>query len=452
MAASTEYKQEQDYQVIQEKIVRKRKQKWKKRLVAVCATVSLGVLFGLVARYAFLVSDELLISLFGLETEKKQEVNLLQTTTKIPTPSLLENTTPTPTPKEIIKPSKEPTLIPTPEPEITQSVLEKTEESTLAAHIQFYEEITELATNVKKAFVTVTSIESGVDWFDDTYETRKNTSGILLGSNGIELLILVNAADIQNADTLEVTLSDHVICEGMLYSSDQETGLAIIGVRQEALTDKQKAELSFARLSAQEAYAGMPVLALGSLNGHEDAIEYGMITSVDGVVCVVDRELSYYTTNMPEYAQAGGFLVNFKGEIIGMLTHTMRQEQDEAVLSAVSMAELYSTIQKLLNHVPRAYCGIKLSDIPVTILEREGLSHGIYVTGVELSSPALLGGLQNGDIITEINGESINSVTAFEDRLLCGKPEEVWNVTVVRGTQNAAKTLEITVILQQKTE
>ena len=70
MAANTEHKQEQDYQVIQQQIVRKRKPKWKKRIAAVCSVICLGVIFGLVARYVFLVSDELLIAWFGLETKK----------------------------------------------------------------------------------------------------------------------------------------------------------------------------------------------------------------------------------------------------------------------------------------------------------------------------------------------------------------------------------------------
>ena len=450
MAANTEYKPGQDYQVIQEQIVRKRKPKWKKRVAAVGGTICLGVLFGLVARYAFLVSDELLISLFGLEIEKKQEVHLTDTVSpNIPTPILLPDATATPTPKHMLKPTTQPT--PTIEPQIT-SVLVEEEKSAIEAHVQFYEEIAKLAQRVKKSFVTVTAIESSVDWFDDTYETRKNASGILLGSNGIDLLILVNLADIQNADMLEVTFAEEVVCEGTLYSFDSETGLAIIGVKQNVLNDKQKAELSFAHITLQNAYAGMPVLALGILNGHEDAIEFGMITSTDGIVSIVDGELIYYTTSIPEYVQASGFLVNFKGEIVGMLTHTMRQEQDEDVLSAISVTKLQSLIQKLLNHTVRSYCGIKLSDIPDAILARENLTYGVYVTGVELGSPALLGGIQNGDIITTINGEEITSVKVFEDKLLHSLPAEAWTMTVVRGTQNTAKTLDITVTLEQKTE
>lgn len=450
MAANTEYKQGQDYQVIQEQIVRKRKPKWKKRLLAVCSTLSLGVLFGLVARYAFLVSDEVLISLFGLETEQKQEVHLSENgSPSIPTPILLPDATATPTPQVVLKPTKE--LTPTKEPQLTSAEDEMLkEDNAMDAHVQFYEEIASLAQNVKKAFVTVTTVESSVDWFNDTYETRKNISGILLGSNGIDLLILVNLADIEKADMLEVTLAEKIVCKGTVYSVDRGTGLAVIGVKQDMLSDRQKSELSFARITSQSVYAGMPILALGILNGHADAIEFGMVTSTDGKVSIVDGELSYYTTSIPEYAQASGFLVNFNGEIVGMLTHTMRQEQDESVLSAVSVINLQSMIQKLFNHVVWPYCGVKLSNIPENVLARENLEYGVYVTGVENGSPALLGGIQNGDIITEINGEKIISVKVFEHKLLSSMPEEVWNLTVLRGTQNTGKIVQITVILGQK--
>ena len=451
MTANTEHKQEQDYQVIQQQIVRKRKPKWKKRIAAVCSAVCFGVIFGLVARYVFLVSDELLVALFGLETEKKQEVHLSENKlSMIPTPSLLQDTTITPTPKEAIKPTKDPgpSQIPNHTPIEDEGAQE--DMSAIDMQLQFYEEIATLAHNIKKAFVIVTSIERGVDWFEDTYETRKDVSGLLLGSNGIEFLVLVNLADIQNADMLEVTLVDGTVSEGTLYAYDSTFGLAVLGVKLDVLSDKQKSELSFARFASQNAFVGLPVLALGILNGHENAIEYGMITSADGTVSVVDGELSYYTTNIPEYTQASGFLVNFKGEIVGMLTHTMRQEQDEAVLSAVSITKLQGIIQKLLNRTVHSYCGLKLSNIPENVLTREQLTHGVYVTGVELNSPALHGGVQSGDMITTINGEDITSVKVFEDKLLHSLPNEAWTMTIVRGTQNVAKTLEITVTLEQK--
>ena len=133
-----------------------------------------------------------------------------------------------------------------------------------------------------------------------------------------------------------------------------------------------------------------------------------------------------------------------------MLTHTMRQEQDEAVLSAVSITKLQGIIQKLLNRTVHSYCGLKLSNIPENVLTREQLTHGVYVTGVELNSPALHGGVQSGDMITTINGEDITSVKVFEDKLLHSLPNEAWTMTIVRGTQNVAKTLEITVTLEQK--
>lgn len=451
MEANTEHKQEQDYQVIQQQIVRKRKPKWKKRIVAVCSVVCLGVIFGLVARYIFLVSDELLIALFGLETEKKQEVHLSEhELSTIPTPSLLEDATITPTPKEILKPTKGPGTSQMPNQIPVKDENSQEDMSAIDMQIQFYEELAMLVHDVKKAFVIVTSIESGVDWFEDTYETRKDISGLLLGNNGIEFLILVNLEDIQNADMLEVTLGDGTVSEGTLYAFDSTIGLAVIGVKQEAFTDKQKMALSFAHFAPQSASAGMPVLALGILNGHKNALEYGMVTSTDGTVSVVDGELSYYTTNIPEYTQASGFLVNFKGEIVGMLTHTMRQEQDQEVLSAISVTKLQGILQKLLNRTVHSYCGLKLSNIPDSVLTREQLTHGVYVTGVELNSPALHCGIQSGDIIMAINGEDITSVKVFEEKLLHSIPEEAWTMTIVRGTQSAAKTLEITVTLEQK--
>ena len=232
MTTNTEHKQEQDYQVIQQQIVRKRKRKWKKRLVAVCSVVCLGVIFGLVARYVFLISEEWLVTLFGLETEKKQEVHLSETVSSgIPTPILLQDTTTTPTPKDTLKPTKELEISQTPVDEAgTQDDI-----SAIGMQLQFYEEIATLAKNMKKSFVIVTAIESGVDWFEDVYETRKNASGLLLGSNGIEFLILVSLIDIQNADMLEVTFPNGIVSEGMILSAEDNEGkLSLLTVTPQA--------------------------------------------------------------------------------------------------------------------------------------------------------------------------------------------------------------------------
>ena len=139
MATNTEHKQEQDYQVIQQQIVRKRKPKWKKRIAAVCSVICLGVIFGLVARYVFLVSDKLLIALFGLETEKKQEVHLSESDqSNIPTPSLLQDATITPTPKEILKPTKDPEPSQIPNQILDGDKVLSEDTSALSMQMQFY--------------------------------------------------------------------------------------------------------------------------------------------------------------------------------------------------------------------------------------------------------------------------------------------------------------------------
>ena len=444
MAANSEHRQEQNYQVIQEQIIRKRKPKWKKRMAIVVSVIGLGVLFGLVARYVFLVSDELLIKLFGLEVEKKQEVHLSHTATKIPTqvptPLLKQEITQTPTP------SVQPT--PTIMIQMTPSQKEETEPNILKEYMAFYEEVNILAEKTKKAFVTVTAIESGIDWFDATYETRKSTSGIILGCNGVEILILAHLEDIKNAEILEVSFANGVVGEGTICSYDSDFAFAIVAVKLEHFNDKQKAELVFAKIAEQSPKSGTPVLFLGMLHDQKEAIEVGMITNAEGVVSIVDGELFYYTTNIVKYPYANGFFVDLEGKLLGMVTSELTV--DMSVLTAVSVVKAQEVLNVLLNNSYRVYCGIKLSEIPKHVLEQLGLEHGVYIIEVEHGSPAFTAGLKSGDIIKSINGEVLHSVSAFEEVLTKYQLEETLDMTIVRNSKTELKEQEILVIPEKK--
>lgn len=60
--------------------------------------------------------------------------------------------------------------------------------------------------------VTVTGVVSDVDWFDNTYENQGQTAGLIVADNGKELLILVDAAAIRQAEELEGFLLQRTEC------------------------------------------------------------------------------------------------------------------------------------------------------------------------------------------------------------------------------------------------
>ena len=256
MTEEPKEKRVEDSPFIKEKIVPRRRNKWMKKLRKSVFVVCMAIVFGVVARAAFLLSGDFLEKWFGTEPEQRKEVDLPRPTAeslqplatsspkptltptmepkKTPTPvptAVPEGTlTPEPTPEPTVVPTKapEPTMEPTPEPSIVLSpipgmtvptVLPEASlsptptvpEETVVDYWQMYATIREVAEQVSKAFVTVEAVEQSVDWFQEIYERRTRTTGLVLGNDGIDLLILVGTEQISGASSIEVYFGEKVI-------------------------------------------------------------------------------------------------------------------------------------------------------------------------------------------------------------------------------------------------
>ena len=485
MAEELKEKQSEDYQFINEKIVPKRKKKWIKKLGTVAFVAVLAVIFGVISQAAFLLSGDYLKELLGIE-DKRQEVELSKPTpppriTFSPTPKPVKTATPVPTkePTEPATPTEEPAeptpgaeptpeIVATPEatpeptagevaditetpavseaPEMTPGV----EPTPLSTYLQIYESIRTVAEEVSDSFVTVEAIEQGVDWFQEVYEKRTRTTGLILGNDGVDLLILVGTEQFFGATSIEVFFGEEEIA-GSIYSMDRDYGLAVIAVPlteipQEILDQVQTGILA----DAEDLAVGTPVIALGAPNGYENSMEFGMITSLGSTVSVTDGEVAYFTTDITEYLSGYGFVVNLEGEILGMITHTHKENPADGIFSAVSLDSIRGVIVKLLNNAERAYFGIKGQDLPKHLTDEQELEQGVYVHEVENASPALSAGIKAGDILVSVGGEVIEGIRSFSDMILECSIREIVQVKILRKTEDGLREMTIEVPLTGK--
>ena len=500
MAEEPKEKKEQEYQFINEKIVPKRKSKWKKRLLSVLFTIVLAVIFGLTAQLTILLAGEPLKKLLGMEESGRQEVNLPQPTpssrptlslapTNVPvSPKPLTSTprpTPTPVPPEAtvspeatISPeltltpeitvspevtaspevtvspevtlTPEPTGLPSSLPENVSPEPTKAAESMEPSYVEFYEKMTELAEETMKSLVMIEAVEVSVDWFQETYKTRTSMTGLILATDGVDLLILTEGEKLVLADLIEVRLGDSIV-EGRIFSSDSNYGLAVVAVALESIPTELLEEVQIGKISSEsQIRLGSPVIALGAPNGYDGSIEFGMVTSVGSSVSVTDGQVPYFTTNLTDYAQGYGFIVNLNGEVLGMLTHTHKINADDGVSSAISLDALRGIIVKLLNASDIAYFGIQGEDLPAALQQASGIKHGVYVRGVENASPALAAGIKMGDVLIRADGNELFGIRDFTKVLLAAKEREVLKVTLLRTTGEGVREVVVDVTLTKK--
>ena len=367
------------------------KKKWVKILAA---TVALAVIFGLISSAVFSkVSD-------WIENKKEQEA---MTDIKIPQDTVEESVAPEVTDSET-------------EPSISETIVVDPQ-ITVEDYMVLYANFRGLAKDVQKSLVTVTALNNDVDWFNEEYQNRGQCSGMIIGDNGVELLVLTKYSNIESCDGINVTFVDDTIVNAVLKKYDVTTNLAVISINLSDISENTKAKIVKATLgNSIRLEAGTPVLAIGRADGSEDSMKVGTLTSTHNKQSVVDAEYTILVTDMMKNAGADGILINLNGEVIGIMQEQHLSSNMENVLTAYGISDIKSLLEHLSNNQDIAYLGIKGVSVTNEAL-KSGVPSGVYVTEVQSDSPAMKGGIQSGDVIQAINGQKVLSMSELSDVL-----------------------------------
>ena len=310
-------------------------------------------------------------------------------------------------------------------------------------YADLYTKLKEVADTAGKSLVTVTASSSGTDWFNETYESRRELSGLLVGNNGVELLILAPYSQVEGADTLQAAFADGSTLAAVLKNYDSVTDLAVLSVNLADVEEDTLESIRMAELgSSKSLKAGEPVIAVGSPAGIAGSVKYGNLVASGYKVSVIDGEYNLLITDMERSEKGSGVLLNLSGQVIGLLEDSYLNSSNEGALTAYAISDMKDVIEHLSNSQDLVYMGIHGTDVTEEISEAQGIPTGVYVTGMEADSPAMNSGIQAGDIITEINGKTITSLSQIREMLLKFSREQVIQVVVMRQGKDGYKEIE----------
>ena len=315
-------------------------------------------------------------------------------------------------------------------------------------YADLYTKLKEVADTAGKSLVTVTASSSGTDWFNETYESRRELSGLLVGNNGVELLILAPYSQVEGADTLQAAFADGSTLAAVLKNYDSVTDLAVLSVNLADVEEDTLESIRMAELgSSKSLKAGEPVIAVGSPAGIAGSVKYGNLVASGYKVSVIDGEYNLLITDMERSEKGSGVLLNLSGQVIGLLEDSYLNSSNEGALTAYAISDMKDIIEHLSNSQDLVYMCIHGTDVTEEISEAQGIPAGVYVTGMEADSPAMNSGIQAGDIITEINGKTITSLSQIREMLLKFSREQVIQVVVMRQGKDGYKEIECSVTL-----
>ncbi len=301
---------------------------------------------------------------------------------------------------------------------------EETAESAVADYKTVYQGMADVAESVECSMVEVIGITSSLDYFNHDYENRQSLSGLLVAESGTTLYCLAESRNLKKAESIQIIFCDGKRVSAEFLASDSETDLAVLAISRSDIEDDTWNAISIATFGNYSSLKqGTPVIALGSIFGTGDSMEYGFVTSVNTTVSFWDVNYNVITTDMAGSSSGSGCLLNLDGEVVGFIDQNVSSE-DQNLVTAIPMKQLSSMMEDLINDVPQIRIGIKGQTVDSEISESSGIPQGVLVSDVDQESPAMYAGIKALDVITAIDGETVSSYQDYR-RIIASLAEGV---------------------------
>lgn len=408
-------------------------------------TAAMAVIFGLIACFTFLVLEPIFSKWLNPEEEPQVIVLPEDQEEMLPEEMLAEN---------------QPTESPSPEPSEEGVVLESEQIEEILSGVvltkqnykELYAALSEYTEELNRYMVMVTAVTSNIDWFSTVQESSNQTSGVIVDNNGKELLVLTNASPLRSAESLSLTFYNGQQANAQIKQQDSYTNLAVLSV---ALTDlpeelREKEEIyPEIDFTVSEKQPGTPVIALGSPMGTGNSIGYGMITSTSIPYSVPDRNYRILQTDILGSQNGSGVLFNLDGQVVGIITGNKSVSDMKNVIYAYKTGDLKRILENLLNGKELAYLGISGVNVTPEASGDLGVPLGGFVTKVDMDSPAMLAGIQQGDVITNIDGRGISTFNEYTGIIMQLEPGTTVEMTVKRKSQEEYKEMNFTMEVQK---
>lgn len=300
---------------------------------------------------------------------------------------------------------------------------------------------TEIAKQMGPAVVGITGVvESYISIFGTSSQSRSQGSGIILSADGY---IVTNNHVVENTSKIQVTLNTGAEYEAKVIGADAQTDLAVIKI-------EPKEELTVAKLGdSTKLEVGERVVAIGNPMGVEffGSVTQGIVSAVNRTISVDNRTMNLIQTDAAiNSGNSGGALINGYGEVIGINSVKVSSTGVEGMGFAIPISEANPIIADLLEHgyvKGRPVIGISTRDVSSYMSQSYSWPMGVQVMQVT-GQAASNAGLQQGDIITAVNGQKVETGEALNKIKDQHKPGDVLKLEVYKYATGLTQTVEVT--------
>jgi len=285
--------------------------------------------------------------------------------------------------------------------------------------------------------ITVTSQSGSGGFFGGTQQTQGEGAGVVYDTKGD---ILTDEHVVSGATQVTVTFEDGHKVGAKVVGTDPSTDVAVIHVNAPA---SELHPISFA--DSSNAQVGDPVVAIGSPFSLPETVTTGIVSAVGRSITAPNNYTitgAIQTDAAINPGNSGGPLLDGNGHVLGLADQIETNNSTpggQGSSSGVGFAVPSNTVARIANliisgqSVKHAYVGVFLNG---------GSTGGAQITTVQSGSPASNAGLQQGDLVTAIDGKPITSTQQFIETVDSYNPGQTVTLSLKRG--GATKTVKVT--------
>lgn len=265
-----------------------------------------------------------------------------------------------------------------------------------------------------------------------SYQT--SGSGVIISEDGY---VITNNHVVQDAETINVVLNDKRSFVARLVGNDPSSDLAVIKIEADGLEPLQFG-------NSDEVKIGEWVLAVGNPFNLTSTVTAGIVSAKARNINILGNKMSnapiesfIQTDAAVNPGNSGGALVNLKGELVGINTAIA---SSTGSYTGYSFAIPSNIVRKVTSDLiqygmtQKANIGVHFAEMDSKLAEVKGIKtvRGIYIGYVIKDGAADKAGIKDGDIITSIDGKSVNSNAEFNEVLAQHSPGDVVKVAIER--------------------
>ena len=300
-------------------------------------------------------------------------------------------------------------------------------------------DVSSIVNDVMPSVVAITnmSVQEVQNFWGQTsqYQSESCGTGIIIAKTDNELLMVTNNHVIADNESLTVTFDDDTSVDADVKGTDPEHDLAVIAVPLNQVSSETMEKIAVATLGDSTALqVGEPAIAIGNAMGYGQSVTTGVISAVNRESTTTDEQTGETEETGVKLIQtdaainpgnSGGPLVNANGEVIGINSSKLASTTVEGMEYAIPISDVSDIIDNLMNQETKhkvseekkGYLGVKGYDVTEESAKKYNMPTGVYVAEIVKGGGAEEAGITKGNVITALNGTTVNSMEELQKEL-----------------------------------